>query len=205
MSTVNFSGSNARLVYQQGGTHIAELRCKQLAINYGIVAEESHARGKRAFYPHRRVQGEFTMVFDFKGWREYNRGMAWFQGYFNGLLGWKNPTPMLVRMDSRDFLRWGIPTTGVAYGDHTGSMVFSPAITFVSVSDPNDPSTNILKTNQASNFQAQGPQSAQWFYPDSTLQRPGALQTYLYNQAQEAAVEKVGYVQNMVTGGRAFF
>jgi hypothetical protein len=207
MSSVSFSGANARLSYQQGGTHIAEMRCRHLADAYGVVAEESHARSKRAFYPHRRVPGSFMMALEFKGWREFNRGMGWFRDYTSALLGWNDPSPMTVRLDARSFLRLAVPTTGIQYGDHTGSMLFSPTITFVSVMDPRDPGTGIVKKNDVSQADLpNGQVSSQWFYPDSQLERPGALQQYLYDQSRDTTSSaRALYVQNMVTGGRAYF
>lgn len=182
-ANVKHRGANCVLTYKSGGYIGASLRCSKLTIDYQVNSEESHARQTRAFYPHRRSQGNFSMTFDFKGWREYRDAMNWFRAYATVVLNRNStvPPPMTVLMPSRSFTRLGIPTTGVSYGDHIGSMVFSPSITFVSVSDPNDPTTNIVKTNSASTtHEVAGALSTVYFYPDSVVNSPGKLAQYLY-------------------------
>lgn len=202
MSSISFRGHNARLAYKLSGAHVAQLRCPQLVTSFGLNAEESQAKRVRAFYPHLRVQGTFAMRFDFINWAEFNQGMAWFRAYINSLIDARNPSPMVVRLDDRDFVRLGIPTTGVSFGDHTASMVFSPTITFVSVADPRDKKTSIIKTSQASDFSLPtgDPQAADWFYPDSLLSHPGQLQNYLYDRAVDGAADQAAAIQQTATG-----
>lgn len=202
MSSISLSGANARLSYNLKGAHIAMLRCKQLSISYGVDAQESHAKRYRAFYPYQRVQGGFAMVFDFVNWAEFHKGMVWFQSYIEAVIDQQNPSYMQVQLDSRSFLRLAYPTTGVAFGDHIGSMVFSPTINFLSVADPRDPKSGISSLNKsASAVSSNGDALAtNWFYPTSKLNSPGQLQSYLYDQAQQAAAAKAASIQDTLIG-----
>lgn len=93
---------------------------------------------------------------------------------------------MSVSLPARAFTRRGIPTTGITFGDHTGSNVFSPTIGFVSVNDPNDPSTAVLSTaaarHEISLVDTHGadPLAVNFFYPDSAVNHPGKLDESLY-------------------------
>lgn len=209
MSNFSVRQSNARLVYTQGGSHIAQMRCSRLSLTYGVNATESHARRTRAFYPYLRIQGGFALTLDFIGWREYDAGMAWFLQYAADMLNAKNPSPMMVRVDSRNFVRLGIPTTGIGFGDHVGAMVFSPTIMFLSVNDPRDAKTNLLKTSSASQSdlgndkaldQVKAP-TAEWFYPESKLNLPGSSQKFLYDAAAAAAADAAAGVQAVIDPG----
>jgi hypothetical protein len=203
MSSLSLRSANTRISYNLDGSHIAKLRCKQLAISYSVQADETHSRQNRAFYPYQRVQGGFAMTFEFMGWPEYAEGMNWFRHYIAAMLARKTPSHMLVQMDSRNFVRLGYPTTGTAFGDHTASMVFSPTIVFVSVADPRDPRSAIKSLNREasrSDLSAAGTKQADWFYPESRLQHPGALDQYLHDQQQEEAAAKAAAVQDAAAG-----
>lgn len=184
MANIVHRSANTTLSYQHGGLNQALLRCVRLTTNYAVNSEESHARRTRAFYPHRRSQGSFALTFNFKGWAEYQSAMHWFQAYSDVVLDPNSttPPPVTVTMAARAFRRLGIPTTGIEFGDHTASMVFAPTLTFVSVSDPADPSTAILAASQAS--QTSEPRdtiSTVYFYPDSIVNNPGKMAKYLYD------------------------
>lgn len=192
MGDVAVHGANTTLSYMVNGvSNTAALRCPRITINYGLNADESHARRVRAFYPHRRSQGGFALTFDCKGFREYRDAMSWFQDYSNAVLDPNVvvPYPVRVTLKARDFDRWGIPTTGMEFGDHTASMVFSPMITFISVADPTDPSANILRLIDSKEGNAQdsvtsevkGSMSSMYFYPDSMVNTPGKIEDYLYS------------------------
>jgi hypothetical protein len=189
-SAISQSSANAALSYTVGSVQrSALLRCSRLSITYGLESQESHARQRRAFYPHRRNQGTFALTFDHKGWREYSEAMTWFQAYARSALddsGNYAGIAMAVSVPARGFTRSGIPTTGMEFGDHTGSMVFSPTINFISVHDPNDNQTGLLGPsqllNQISRTQENGidPLAANFFYPDSAVNTPGKLDENLY-------------------------
>lgn len=200
MSNVKHPHHNATLSYQLRGTSTARLRCKQLSISYGINAEESHAKNTRAFYPHLRVQGTFALTFDFVHWPEYTEAMTWFRRYINALMTSRTPSPMVVTLNARKFVRLGVPTTGISFGDHVGSMVFSPTITFISVADPRDSRSSTLSAKSASHatLPAGNQTSTNWFYPDSKLNHPGALQQYVYDQAQLKAAQQAADLQDLL-------
>lgn len=202
MGSIDFSGANARLSYNLKGAHVARMRCVALTPSYGVKGAESHARRYRAFYPYRRVQGTFGMTFAFIHWREYEQGMAWFRRYIEEVIDQKGPSYMQVRLDSRNFLRLGYPTTGIAFGDHTGSLVFAPTINFISVADPRDPQSGIDTLNKAVSQTKlpQGQTATNWFYPGSKLNHPGQLQSYLYNQVVQTAAEIAAEVQDALNG-----
>lgn len=187
MGDITMTSANSTFAYSyQGKTNIAKLRCSNVGIAYSQNADESHAREHRAYYPHRRSQGSFNVVVDCKQWVEFNSTMAWFRDYATAALDLDaGPTspPMSVQVPSRNFNRLGIPTQGVQYGDYVGSMVFSPQISFLSVSDPNDATTGILNSNQVSaTFEPTSDPANNYFYPDSIASYPGKLAQYLYDQ-----------------------
>lgn len=203
MTSLTLSSANTRLSYSLAGSHIAKLRCNRLITSYGVQADETHARKRRAYYPYQRVQGSFAMSFEFIGWDEYNRGMLWFKRYIEDVLAEKKPSYMMVQMDSRKFVRLGYPTTGPQFGDRTASMVFTPTIVFVSVADPRDPNSRIKSLNRGvshSDLPTAGSTSANWFYPESRLQHPGQLDSYLHDQQEEEAAAKAAAVQDVLTG-----
>jgi hypothetical protein len=201
MSSITLSGANARLSYNLRGAHVAKLRGTQLAVSYGVTAEETHAKRERAFYPHQRVQGTFMLRFDCIHWRESNLVNSWFRNYIEAVIDQQNPSYMQVQLDNRNFLRLAYPTTGVVFGDHKASMVFSPTITFISVADPRDPRSGIQSLNKTVSRATLPPGnqvSTNWFYPTSRLNSPGVLQGYLYNQQQEAAAAAAAKIQDLL-------
>lgn len=190
MGSFSHSNPNATLSYSSKGTNLARVRVPKLSFTYSQNSQESHARQHRAYYPHRRSQGNFSLTFACNGWREFNRLTAWFREYADIVLNLDAaavPPPMTVAVPSRNFLRLGIPTTGLQYGDHIGSLVFNPTIDFLSVSDPSDSSTAILKISQVSGQSDERNKAAKpsFFYPTQI----GKLEKYLYDQgaAQRAA------------------
>lgn len=190
MSSIAVSGANCVLSYRSSGTHTAKLRCNGLSTGYRLNSSESHARQHRAFYPKRRSQGGFALKFECNGQKEANALAQWLRDYARAALNLAAsdvPPPMSVSVPSRDFLRLGIPTVGIQFGDHLGSMVFTPTIQFVSVSDPEDPSTSVLKRNQASGLTLRGTDPASnAFYPTTVVKRPGKLGDQIYAPADPA-------------------
>jgi hypothetical protein len=195
-SNVSHTSPNCVLTYSYQGVNIARVRTDEFSFTYGQNSDESHARQHRAYYPHRRSQGSFTITFTCKGWHEYNNLIAWFRRYAAVVLNLNAsavPPPMTVVIPSRNFLRLGVPTTGLQYGDHTGSMVFKPQISFISVSDPGDPSTAILKTSQVSGQTDERghPAKASVFYPTQV----GKLEKVLYDlDRQTSTARAIGQV-----------
>jgi hypothetical protein len=199
-SNVAHLNPNVVLTYNYKGANIAKLRTEDFSFTYSQNSDESHARQHRAYYPHRRSQGSFDISFICKGWREFNSLTAWFRAYANVVLNLDAtsvPPPMTIVIPSRNFLRLGIPTTGLQYGDHLGSMVFEPTVSFISVSDPNDPSTAILKVNQVSGQTDERGAAAKpsVFYPTQV----GKLDKVLYDQ-EAAASATARAISNEIAG-----
>jgi hypothetical protein len=153
-------GANATLTYRDAaGSYTASIRVKTLVYSYGVTSDESHARDHRAFYPHRRVQGQFSLTVDCLGYKEFKRLMTWLRAYVDTLLtlaesNSASVTLMDVRVPSRNFHKIGILTGGIDDHDQVGSMVFSPELVFVSLTDPADPAISLLKVTDVSNFKA---------------------------------------------------
>jgi hypothetical protein len=190
-------GSNGVLSYRtSAGFYSAAVRIKTLSYNYGVTSDESHARDERAFYPHRRIQGEFSVTIDCLGYKEYRQLMVWLKVYANLLLDPSSPSTTLmdVQLPARNFHKIGALTTGIDDHDQVGSMVFSPELVFVSISDPNDSAISLVKTSQVSQFKA--PQidanASLAFYPVSVASYKDTL---LYDDlsatSTQAAIDRI--------------
>lgn len=79
-------------------------------------------------------------------------------------------TLMEVKVRGRKFHYYGILSQGISDQDHIGAMVFSPQLIFMMIKDFNDSGTAIVKTNQASRFDAPPHANDQMkaFYPITT-------------------------------------
>lgn len=161
-------GSNASLSFvgPGGATNAAFVRVSAASYTYGVNSTESHARLDRAFYPHRRALGKFTITIDAIGYKEYRALMNWLRLYastlFQGQVGnQRGATPMTVYMPSRNLHKVGILTTGINDHDNTGSMVFSPTLTFMMLKDFSDPGTAIVSLGQTSQFIAPSVQNVE--------------------------------------------
>lgn len=140
-----------------GKTYTARVRVSACSYVYGVTSTESHSRLYRAFYPHRRALGEFQVTVDAIGYQEYRRFMNWLRCYAEALLtaamgNQKGSILMEVQIPARHFHRYGILTQGVDDHDHIGSMVFSKALSFMTIKDFNDAGTAITTTNEVSQF-----------------------------------------------------
>lgn len=173
-ASIAVNGANCVLSYKNGNQVVtAQVRVKELSHVFGVVSTESQSAQRRAFYPHRRAQGQFMIIVDCIHYKEFKQLMNWLTDYGNALLSVSQsndqPPTMTVSLPSRKFVRQGVLTTGIDDHDQTGSMVLSPQLTFVSVSDPNDSLSSILSTSQVSNFTEASVDSANsaWFYPST--------------------------------------
>jgi hypothetical protein len=159
------------LAYQVNG-HIysARVRVPSYSAEFGVTATESHARDERAFYPHRRIHGNFTVTIECVHYREFQQLMRWLNHYAAHLLDsteGKIAMPMHFAMASRNVNRLGILISGISDHDNVGSMVFSVPLTFITLSVPNDPAIPMLYPQNTSEFQSPrvDPNISQSFYP----------------------------------------
>lgn len=129
------AGLNANLSYSYNGKKYAfALRVKEIAHGSRMVADESQARNRRAYYPHKVSSMPFSVVPIIKGYQERVQFSNYLADYIRrvqdpSLSVSKFPT-MRVTVASRNFERYGVPIDGIEWGDHVGSMVWNPRVTF---------------------------------------------------------------------------
>lgn len=164
-------GNNSVLAYQVG-RHIysARVRVPKYAAEFGVTATESHARDERAFYPHRRIHGNFYVTVECIHYNEFKQLMRWLQNYASHLLDTNNgriAMPMHFAMSSRNINRLGILLSGISDHDNIGSMVFEVPLEFITLSVPNDPAIPMLYPQDTSEFQSPrvDPNISRSFYP----------------------------------------
>jgi hypothetical protein len=166
-------GLNCKLSYVRGGTsNTYQVRGKTLTHGTMQIAEESHARTHRAFYPHRAAPQQFSVLVQLKGWSERRDFMNWLGSYGEYIMdpdiGASTFPAMTVSLPARQFLTQGVPLQGYAWGDHTGSMIFEHMLVFEAAVDPGQ--TGMPKTstviNKWSAFAADN--AIQYFYPFGT-------------------------------------
>jgi hypothetical protein len=170
---------------RSGATNALQTRCRGLAHGFDVIAEESHARQNRAFYPRQVAEQKFSITLELKGYPEFQLVMEYFRRYIQSFMVAAN-NAMYVAMPARNFLRLGVPVGGVSDGDHVGSNVFLPTIVFESVYDPADPDLISKSSNnsQYSSFDrstAEADPAAKFFYPASaSTNDPNASGDLLY-------------------------
>lgn len=149
-------GFNCRIGYStaRDNAPAMDVRCRGLSHGTGIIAEESHARMRRAFYPRARVLGQFALTLEltYAQKNEFVKFMWEYMHFYTRIGGAAAEEPFLHSLSVEvttpettngkhklTFMRHGVPISGVEEGDHVGSTVFTPTITFESYSDPQDP------------------------------------------------------------------
>lgn len=136
-------GLNCTLSYKRGSTtRTYRVRCS--AITYGVqmVSDESQARMRRAYYPHRVSTQQFGISVLLVGYDERLSLTNWLSDYatfaLDPDLGNGDFPTMSVIVADRNFTHRGVPVSGYEWGDHVGSMVFSPTIVFEAAYEPWD-------------------------------------------------------------------
>lgn len=136
-------GLNATLSYRRG-TSTRAYRIRVGAIVHGaeMVYDESQARLRRAFYPHRVTTQRFSITVLLKNYDERRSFTNWMSSYLGYALdpdlSAKEYPTMLITVPSYEFSQRGVPLTGYEWGDHVGSMVFNPTILFEAAYEPWD-------------------------------------------------------------------
>lgn len=136
-------GLNATLSYKRGGaTRAYRVRCNKIVHGTQMIADESQARLRRAYYPHRVSTQQFGIGVLLIGWAERKSFSNWLSTYASYALdpdvGGTNYPTMYVSVPSREFGQRGVPLTGFEWGDHVGSMVFTPTVMFEAAYEPWD-------------------------------------------------------------------
>lgn len=129
------AGLNTTLSYQYGKkTYKFAVRTLEVAYGSQLVADEAQARTRRAYYPHQVTAIPFSLVVIIKGYQERVQFSNFLNDYGSRVLdpslSVSNFPTMLVQVASRKFMRWGVPLSGIEYGDHIGSMVWNPRVVF---------------------------------------------------------------------------
>lgn len=164
---------------------VLRTRCRALAHGFDVIAQESHARQTRAFYPHQVAESNFAVTLELRGYSEFRLVMDYMRRYIESFMVAAN-NAMYVSIPVRGFVRLGVPVGGVADGDHVGSNVFLPTLVFESLYDPADPElvSKTSNTSQYSQFDrstAEGDPAAKFFYPASaSTNDPNASGDLLY-------------------------
>jgi hypothetical protein len=129
------AGLNTKLSYTYGGkTYTFDLRVQEVAFGSQMVAGESQARTHRAYYPHQVSAVPFSIVPILKGYNERTLFSNYLSDYVRRMqdpnLSVSSFPTIKVSMPNRRFLRWGVPVAGIEWGDHVGSMVWTPRVVF---------------------------------------------------------------------------
>jgi len=174
--------TNCTLSFAKGGvTYALKLWAYGVGHGFSVIATESAARKNRAFYPHQRAVDPFTVIFQLKGYPQLQVLTRYLINYMNAVTD-TGSTAMTVNIPARNFLRQGVPSGGMADTDQTGSMLFTPQITFESITDPLDmslPQISGLVLGSSSNDDA-----AKFFYPGSvSTNDPNARGDSFYDTA----------------------
>lgn len=199
-------GLNTSLSYQYGGkTYQFSVRSTQVAYGSQLVADEAQARTRRAYYPHQVSAIPFALTMVINGYRERVQFSNFLNDYVSRVmdpsLSVSNFPTMVVLVPSRNFVRWGVPLSGIEWGDHVGSMVWTPQVVFETHIDQSlGDSTGDYKWISYFQLDAASVSDTpqiKYFYP-SGVQLSG-------NQVPDAGafdkVTSIQDIQNIISGG----
>lgn len=167
------AGLNATLSYKRGSTTRAyRVRCSGIRHGTQMIAEESQARLRRAYYPHRVSTQQFAITVQLLGYAERKSFSNWLASYASYALdpdvgGTDYPT-MYVSVPSYEFSHRGVPLTGFEWGDHVGSMVFTPEIAFEAAYEPWDKSKPAVTRVEDTWRAFSKDEAIKYFYPFGT-------------------------------------
>lgn len=166
-------GLNATLSYKRGKTTSAyRVRCSGIQYGTQMIAEESQARLRRAYYPHRVSTQQFALKVELIGYAERKSFSNWLSGYAAYALdpdigGIDYPT-MSVVVPSYEFTHRGVPLSGFEWGDHVGAMTFTPTITFEAAYEPWDKAKPAITRVENSWYAFSKDEAIKYFYPFGT-------------------------------------
>lgn len=161
-------GLNSTLSYQMGSTTYSfNARVSQIDHGSQMVADEAQARTRRAYYPHRLSASPFTLTVTISGYNERVAFSNFLYDYASRVL---DPNlsvdypSMYVSVPSRNFQRRGVPKTGIEWGDHVGSMVWTPQVQFETHIDTSIGDTATVASSQFVLEQGAAPE-LKYFFP----------------------------------------
>lgn len=159
------AGLNATLQWSDGGApHAYRVRCDMVSHGVQMVYEESQARRRKAFYPHRLAESQFSINVVLIGGKERAHFNAWIKNYASFVLkpelsGADFP-PMQVIVPSRNFDKRGVLISGYDYGDKLGAMVWNHVLVF-------EATPSVSETHSEWTAQSSSDTALQYFYPMS--------------------------------------
>lgn len=199
-------GLNTSLSYQYGGkTYQFTVRTEQISHGSQLVSEEAQARTRRAYYPHQVTAIPFSLTVVINGYRERVQFSNFLNDYLSRAmdpsLGVADFPTMFVLVPARNFIRWGVPLSGIEWGDHIGSMVWKPQVVFQTHVDQSlGQSTTDYRWISYFSMPVQSASKSpqiKYFYP-AGIQLSG-------NQAPDAGsfdkVVSIQDIQNIINGG----
>lgn len=164
-------GLNCTLTYtREGRAYGYRVRAVGVSHGFTLLADESQARTRRAYYPKRLSPNPFGVQVQTRGYNEYKSLNSWLTSYASWILdpGLVSTADifMSVSIPSRNFVRKGIPVQGIEFGDHVGSMLFQQQVVFVSLQDPADPD-GFTPSKFTFNVSQDVINDVKYFYPSS--------------------------------------
>lgn len=176
-------GANCTLSYPRNATQTYAYRVRVGRVTHGIqlIADEAQGRLRRSFYPHRLTNAQFSLGLILDGTRkyvpgqrtnavpnEYEKFMSWLFDYMNFMLQQDEDIEgelprMTVSVPKYDFFREGIPLGPVLFGDHVGSMLWTPTIVFETTRDYLEPHN--VESSRFLGGLTDLDKNAQYFYP----------------------------------------
>jgi len=149
--------------------HAYSIRAGNLSHGIEMISDESAARTKRAYYPHRTALQQFTVQALLKDWDERRHFVSWLSYYAAYALDPDTTQEyfpwMRVEVPSREFLQFGVPLQGYQWGAHTGMMMFTPDIVFEAAKSPGQAHLPVVSSviNKWTAFTSD--QAIEYFYP----------------------------------------
>lgn len=146
------------------------VRARRLTKGYTMIAEESQARTSKAFYPRQTAPTQFGIQIDLIGARERNSFNRYLMDYATLMLRERGTQgqesiQMTVQIPSRNFVRMGIPMSGIEFGTVVGEMVFSPVLVFETSREPLDWNAQVETSIVQDDLSGLTDDATQYFYP----------------------------------------
>lgn len=164
-------GLNGTLSYpdSSGAVHGFQVRVESITHALKVVFDESTGRNRRAMYPHRMSDAQFTLGLVLVGQPERQAFTEFLGGFAATLLnpGASTVPVMTVSVPVRNFSRRGIPQTGFEWGAKLGRTAFHPQVTFETSWNPVDGPSDPVASGVPS-ASAVGDPNVQYFYPFGT-------------------------------------
>lgn len=129
-------GLNCTLSYKTAdATRAYRVRVSRVVFDFDVLAEESQARTARAMYPRKHTAPtEFAIMIDLINRSERESLNNYLMGYADYILDPANDSStfsaMTVSLPARNFVREGVPKTGIQFGVVLGEMTWHPLISF---------------------------------------------------------------------------